>query len=76
MNAQLVCMSTLMTTTMENMRRVIELLKKENLRDKVKVMVGGGPISQAFADQIGADAYTANAAEAARRAKLLVQELA
>lgn len=71
-DAKLVCMSTLMTTTMHNMKRVIDLLQEENLRGKVKVMVGGGPISQSFADQIGADAYTTNAAEAAKCAQKLV----
>lgn len=69
--ASLVCMSTLMTTTMDNMRRVVERLCEENLRDGVKIMVGGGPISRAFAERIGADAYTANAAEAAKRAQAL-----
>lgn len=73
-DAKIVCMSTLMTTTMQNMKRVIDLLQKENLRSKVKVMVGGGPISQSFADQIGADAYTTNAAEAAKCAQKLVEE--
>ncbi len=69
--AKIVCMSTLMTTTMDNMGKVIELLKESGLRDKVTVMVGGAPISQAFADRIGADLYTSNAAEAAKRAKEL-----
>lgn len=69
--ASLVCMSTLMTTTMDNMRRVVERLCEEGLRDTVKIMVGGGPISAGFAKQIGADAYTVNAAEAAKRASVL-----
>ena len=67
----IVCMSTLMTTTMANMQKVIERLKAEGIRDHFKVMVGGGPISQSFADKIGADAYTTNAAEAAKRAQEL-----
>ena len=60
-----------MTTTMANMQKVIERLKAEGIRDHFKVMVGGGPISQSFADKIGADAYTTNAAEAAKRAQEL-----
>ena len=47
----IVCMSTLMTTTMANMDRVIEELSREGLRDKVKVMVGGGPLSQSYAEK-------------------------
>lgn len=68
-NADLVCMSTLMTTTMGGMKTVIERLKEEGLRDKVKVMIGGGPISQKFCDEIGADAYTTNAVKAVEKAK-------
>ncbi len=71
----IVCMSTLMTTTMANMQRIIEGLIEAGLRDKVKVMVGGGPLSQSYADKIGADAYTTNAAEAAKRAQELAKEL-
>ena len=74
-NAQLVMLSTMMTTTMHAMKDVIELLEKEGLRENVRVMIGGGPISQAFADQIGADAYTANAAEAVKVAKQLIEEM-
>ena len=68
-------MSTLMTTTMMNMGRVIERLKEEGIREKFKVMIGGGPISQAFADKIGADCYTENAEKAAEAAKKLAEEL-
>lgn len=70
--ADLVCMSTLMTTTMGNMGTVIEKLKEAGIRDQVKVMIGGGPISQRFADQIGADKYTVNAVKAVQEAKKLV----
>ncbi len=73
--AQIICLSTLMTTTMVGMEDVIKLLKKENIRDQFKVMVGGGPISQSFADKIGADAYTNSAGEAAKVAKALAQEV-
>lgn len=70
-DARIICMSTLMTTTMDNMQKVIDLLKAENLYGKVKTMIGGAPISQSFADLIGADAYSANAIGAARKAKEL-----
>lgn len=67
--ADIICMSTLMTTTMDGMEEVIKLLKEEGIRDKVTVMIGGGPISQNFADKIGADVYTTDASRAAKRAK-------
>ena len=73
-NASLVCMSTLMTTTMNGMRTVIEKLKEKGIRDKVKVMIGGSPISQKFADEIGADGYSVNAVEAVKLAKRLLAE--
>ncbi|MDR1921070.1 MAG: corrinoid protein [Candidatus Adiutrix sp.] len=63
-DVQVVCMSTLMTTTMASMKSVIKRLKEEGLRDKVKVVIGGAPISQAFAAHIGADAYSTTATEA------------
>ena len=63
-DVQVVCMSTLMTTTMAGMKTVIERLKEEGLRGKVKVVIGGAPISQAFAAKIGADAYSTTATEA------------
>lgn len=64
--ANIVALSTLMSTSMVNMGKVIERLKEEGIRDKVKVIVGGGPISQSFADKIGADGYSGTAAEAVR----------
>lgn len=70
--ANIICMSTLMTTTMIGMKTVIEMLKQNNIRDKYKVMIGGGPISQRFADEIGADAYTVDANEAVKRIKLMM----
>ena len=69
-NAELIVISTLMTTTMEGMNEVI--LNKENIRDRFKVMIGGGPISQSFADKIGADGYSVNATEAVTLARRLV----
>lgn len=71
-NADLLCMSTLMTTTMSSMEEVIEELKKEGLRESLKVMIGGGPISKRFADKIGADGYSANAVEAVKLANRLM----
>ena len=57
-------MSALLTTTMANMRLVIEALERAGLRDSVKVMIGGAPVTGAFATQIGADAYAPDAASA------------
>lgn len=71
-NADFVCMSTLMTTTMGGMETVIHLLEEAGIRDKVKVMIGGGPISQKYADKIGADGYSQNAVEAVKLAKRLL----
>ena len=71
-NAEIIAMSTLMTTTMPNMRRVIEKLENENMRSKFKIMIGGGPISQNFADKIKADGYSKDAVEAVKLAKRLV----
>jgi corrinoid protein of di/trimethylamine methyltransferase len=70
--AEIVALSTLMTTTMEGMAEVVRLLEAKGIRDRFKVMIGGGPISHAFAERIGADGYSANAAEAVRLAKRLV----
>ena len=69
---EFICMSTLMTTTMGGMSDVIRLLEEEGMRDQVKVMIGGGPISQKYADKIGADGYSRNAVEAVKLAKRLL----
>ena len=69
--ASLMCMSSLMSTTMYGMKDVIEGLKEKGYRDNIKVMVGGGPITDKFAMQIGADAYSDNAVEAVSVAKAL-----
>jgi 5-methyltetrahydrofolate--homocysteine methyltransferase len=71
-NAQLLGMSALLTTTMSNMPSIIEALKAAGLRDKVKVLVGGAPLTKAFADQIGADGYAPDASQAAKLALSLV----
>lgn len=73
LKADLVCLSTLMTTTMDGMQAVIEDLKKAGIT--ARVMVGGGPISPGFAKNIGADGYAKNAAEAVKVAKGLFQEI-
>ena len=65
-DAKVVCLSSLLTTTMLYQKEVIDALKAAGIRDKVKVMVGGAPVTQAFADEIGADAYTPDAASAFR----------
>lgn len=70
--ANIVCLSTLMSTTMDRMSDVIELLKNEGLREQVTVLVGGGPISQAFADHIGADGYSENAVGAVKLIKDII----
>lgn len=72
--AHLVGMSTLMTTTMENMGVVVKQLQSESLRDQVIVMVGGGPVSRSFSESIGADGYEREASAAAKLAKQLVIE--
>ena len=64
-DAKVVCLSALLTTTMMSQKDIIEALKTAGLRNKVKVMVGGAPLTQSFADEIGADAYTPDAATAA-----------
>ncbi|PWJ49622.1 corrinoid protein [Faecalicatena contorta] len=71
-NADMICMSTLMTTTMGGMETVIHMLEEAGLREQVKVLIGGGPISQKYADKIGADGYSANAVEAVKLAKRLL----
>jgi 5-methyltetrahydrofolate--homocysteine methyltransferase len=64
-DAKVVCLSALLTTTMLAQKDIIDALKAAGLRDKVKVMVGGAPVTQSYADEIGADAYTPDAATAA-----------
>jgi 5-methyltetrahydrofolate--homocysteine methyltransferase len=69
---RIIGMSALLTTTLPHMAETIALLKDEGLRDSVKVMVGGAPVTSAYADEIGADGYGANAGMAVERAKELV----
>ena len=65
-------LSALLTTTMPKMEETINALKEAGLRDQVKIMAGGAPVTQAFVDEIGADAYGANAASATEKAKELM----
>lgn len=67
--ADIICLSALLTTTMPSMGEVIKEFEKAGVREKYFFMVGGAPVSQSFADQIGANAYTGNASEAADTAK-------
>lgn len=69
--ADLLAMSTLMSSTMSSMQRVIQILDEKNIREKVKVIIGGAPISLSFSKKIGADGYSSNAVEAVK----LVDEL-
>jgi methanogenic corrinoid protein MtbC1 len=62
---QIVCCSALLTTTMGVMKDVVDIFVKEGIRDKVKIMIGGAPITQAYCESIGADGYTSDAASAA-----------
>lgn len=68
----ILCMSALLTTTMPNMKEVIDALDAAGLREKTKVMVGGAPVTQEFADKIGADGYSENASGAVNMARTLV----
>jgi corrinoid protein of di/trimethylamine methyltransferase len=72
-NANVIAMSSLMTTTMFKMKDVVDMLVEEGLRSKVKVMVGGAPTSQAFAQNVGADAYAVDATEAVKAFEKLMK---
>ncbi|HWR01270.1 MAG TPA: corrinoid protein [Chlorobaculum sp.] len=74
--ADVIALSTLMTTTMDGMATVIELLRQAGRREAVKVIVGGGPISQGFADRIGADGYAPSAPAAVKLLHKLFRETA
>lgn len=71
-HANIVCMSALLTTTMNYMKEVITAIEKAGIREDVKIMVGGAPLNDAFAKSIGADAYTSNANAAVIVAKKLL----
>ena len=67
-NCSIIACSALLTTTMGAMKEVVEVAKAAGIRDKVKILVGGAPVSQEFCDAIGADLYTSDAASAANGA--------
>ncbi len=70
--AGVIAMSALLTTTMPNMKNTVEALEEAGIRDSVKVMVGGAPVTQAYADEIKADGYASDASRAATLAKELL----
>ena len=72
-HCDIIACSSLLTTTMNEMRRVVQLAEENGIRQKVKIMVGGAPITQSFCDEIGADAYTDDAGQAARVAAGLLE---
>jgi len=67
-----ICMSALLTTTMPNMKNTVDALVEAGIRDDVKVMIGGAPVTQAYADEIGADGYAPDASRAASLARELI----
>ena len=72
---QLICCSALLTTTMPVMQKVVEAVKAAGIRDQVKIMIGGAPVTQSYCDFIGADAYTPDAADCAEAAMRLIAQL-
>ena len=72
-DTDIVCCSALLTTTMPEIGATIRAIEEAGLRDRVKVMVGGAPVTQAFADEVGADAWTPDAGAAAAKAVELVR---
>ena len=75
-NAKLICCSALLTTTMGEMKNVVNAVKASEMNGKVKIMIGGAPITQTFCEQIGADCYTPDAASAAEAALKFCKEMA
>lgn len=71
-NADIVAMSALLTTTMSMMKNTIDVLTEDGLRDQIKVMVGGAPVTQSFADEIGVEGYSEDAVTAVQMARKLV----
>ncbi len=71
-NAQVVCLSALLTTTMPMMKQTVDAIVESGLRDQVKILVGGAPVTQGFSDEIGADGFAPDAGSASRLAKSLV----
>ncbi|MEA1967497.1 MAG: corrinoid protein [Thermodesulfobacteriota bacterium] len=72
-NATILCLSALLTTTMPMMKKTIDAVTESGLRDQVKILVGGAPVTKAFADEIGADGFAADAGSAAKAAKTFIK---
>ncbi len=70
--AKIVCLSALLTTTMPMMKQTVDAIVESGLRDQVKILVGGAPVTQSFADEIGADGFAPDAGAASKLAKALV----
>jgi 5-methyltetrahydrofolate--homocysteine methyltransferase len=73
-NAEFIGLSALLTTTMPVMQQVIELLEEKGLRGKIKVIIGGAPVNEAYANEIGADAYSYDSAHAVDTVKRLMDD--
>lgn len=71
-NIQIVCLSALLTTTMPMMKQTVDAIVESGLRDQVKILIGGAPVTQAFADEIGADGFAADAGSASKLAKTML----
>lgn len=72
-DVRIIALSALLTTTMPNMKATIEALKEAGIRDRVKVMVGGAPLTDAYAEEIGADGYAPDASRAVKLARSLLE---
>lgn len=74
-NADIICVSAMLTTTMPQIQGLIKLLENKRLRDKYVVMIGGAPVTERYANRIGADVYTSNAVDAGKAAKEVAQKI-
>lgn len=72
--ADIVALSALLTTTMSNMKATVEAIQNAGLRDKVKIMIGGAPVTQEYANQIGADGFSSDASRAVSLAQTLMEK--
>jgi len=71
-NANILAMSAMLTTTMTQMKKIVEAIKEAGLKDNIKIMIGGAPVTEKFASEIGADLYTVDASSAAEKGKKLI----
>ena len=72
--ADIVGVSTLLTTTMQNQKKVVDILEEKKVREKIKIMLGGAPVTKSWVEECGADGYAENAVEAVKLAKLLMSD--